>query len=152
MADKLTFAGASIEISTTAAPTDLDELGFEGLSYTAIGGVGNLGDWSVTDNIISYNTLADDVVTKQKGVRDGGNPQLQCAYDSADAGQTAMIAAAKTSSSYAFKVTLSNGDVFYSRAVVGGGESLGGGGGLEDFILRPFSLGINQEPLRAATP
>ncbi|MCG8447864.1 MAG: hypothetical protein MI753_19360 [Hyphomicrobiales bacterium] len=149
MANKLTWAKANVEISTTAQNSDLNQAGFEGLSYTKINSTGSAGDWSATDNIINYNTLDDDVSQKQKGVKNAGDPQIECAYISDDAGQLAMVAAAAAVDAYAFKLTLSSGDIWYARGIVGGG-GLGGGGGREDFVVRQFTIGLVQAAFLAS--
>ena len=159
MADKLTYAGASLAISAAgttdpddktpqAVPADLDAVAYAALNWTDVGSCGSVGDWLTTDNIINYDTVDDNVTNKQKGVKDAGSPDVECAYIPDDAGQIAMLAASKLTSNFGFRLTLSNGDILYSRGVVGGG-GIGGGGGREDFVTRQFSLGLNQEPVEA---
>ena len=143
MTYKLTWGKATVEISTTAQNADLDQLGFAGLTYTTVTATGSAGDWSTTDNIINYDTLDEDVTQKQKGVKNAGDPQIECAYIANDPGQLAMVAAAAAVDAYAFRLTLANGDIWYARGIVGGG-GLGGGGGREDFVVRQFTIGLVQ--------
>jgi len=142
----LTYAGAKLYIGTTAANADLDLSGFQAKSYTRVNSTGSVGDWETTDNILTYNTTDDDVADKQKGVANAGDPAIECAYSSSDTGQLAMVTARDASDKYPFKLELSNGDILYSRGVVGG-AGIGGGGGREDFVVRKFSLGLVQIPV-----
>lgn len=146
MSDQLnTLSGATIEISGTTQNTDLDQSGFEGLSYTAIGNVGSIGTYGNDTNMVTYDTLDRKVTQKQKGITNAGDPQIEVARVDSDAGQTAMIAAGAVDSrdSYAFKITKQDGAVDYLRGLVAGPVNQNGRN--EDFDLQTFTLGLVQE-------
>lgn len=92
------------------ASSSVDTQGeFEALSFTQVGeitGIGELGDEA---NIINHVSLSDRRVRKLKGSFDAGNLEFEMAYDGADSGQAAMIAALAADDDYAFKVTFNDG-------------------------------------------
>lgn len=148
MADQLyTLSGATIAISGTTQNDDLDQSGFEGLSYTDVSNVGSIGSYGNDTNMVSYDTLDRKVTQKQKGITNAGDPEIEVARVDSDAGQTAMVAAGAVDSrdSYAFKVTKQDGSVDYLRGLVSGPVDQGGRN--EDFDLQIFTLGLVQEPL-----
>lgn len=151
MSDQLhTLSGATIAISGTVQNSDLDQSGFEALSYTQIGNVGSIGAYGNDTNIVTYNTLDRQVQQKQKGITNAGDPAIEVARDDDDAGQVAMAAAGAISSrdSYAFKVTKQDGAVQYLRGLVSGPVDQNGGN--EDFDLHQYTLGLVQEIVRVA--
>tara|TARA_R110002167_G_scaffold42512_13_gene129168 strand:+ start:7647 stop:8120 length:474 start_codon:yes stop_codon:yes gene_type:complete len=155
MAVSQTYKDATIAIATgVGAPTvpdyqasDLDAAGFAALTWTTISKCGNVGNWQTTQNIISYDTVDVDTSQKQGGVKNAGDPNPEFAYDKSDNGQNAMVAAAQSPNYAAFRVTLATGDLIYSRGKVAGGEGFGGGGGVEDFVVRQFQIGLVQTPV-----
>lgn len=146
MADQLyTLSGATIAISGTVQNSDLDQSGFEALSYTDISNVGSIGTYGNDTNMVTYDTLDRKVVQKQKGLTNAGDPQIELARIDSDAGQTALIAAGAVDSrdAYAFKVTKQDGAVDYLRGLVSGPVTQNGRN--EDFDLQIFTLGLVQE-------
>lgn len=150
MAQKITFKDAEFYFCTTPQNADLTQAEYEALTFIKVGGVGNVGNWSQADNMITYNLVSDDVSAKQKGYRDGGTPEIECAYDPDDAGQTALLAASETSDNYAAYLLLSSGEIWYARGVVG--SPMRGDGGGEDFVLQRFPFGINTRLTIVAAP
>lgn len=139
-------------ISTTAQPSDLTQVEFEGLTWTEIGCVVTMPDFGISDNIVSQDCINDDVTQKQKGFRSASDTEIMVAYDPDDAGQDALRAAAGGKFNWAFKLEsadapdeLTTNSIRYSRGVVGGPNFTGGGG--EDFDNETYSLGLNQEPI-----
>ena len=136
------LAGVTIGICATAQPTALDASGYGALTYVAISNVGSIGEIGTTTNILTYDTLDTTVTQKAKGISNAGDPAIEVARDKTDAGQDALRTAAATSSIYAFKVTMANGDIFYNRGVVSGPTRPMGRN--EDFDLEVFTLGLTQ--------
>ncbi len=148
MAVKYTYNGTDVFICATTQAADLDQTGFEALTWIQINGVGNAGEWSTEDNILSYNTVDEDVSQKQKGIRNAGDPVIEVARDAADTGQDTLRIAANSALYYALKRTLPDGTNQYTRAIIGGPSRPGGAN--EDFILEQFNVGMVQLVLEDA--
>lgn len=136
-------------ICTTPQPADLDQAGFEALTWVAVGQVGKIGETGIKTNVVSYDTLDTDVSTKAKGVSNAGDPTVECARSYNDAGQVAMRAAALTNFNYATKIERNDAPdasttntVIYNRGLVMGPTRPNGG--VEDFDLEIFTLGLQQ--------
>lgn len=148
-----TNAASLLYVSSVPVNTNLDQAGFEAISWIPIGGVGSLGETGKKTNILNYDTWTDKVIQKGKGLTDAGSPELEVARLPNDPGQIILLAAAAVgnNNNYAFKelrsdgTTANNGTVRYNRGVVGGPTWPGGRN--EDFDLQIFTLGFNQEPL-----
>lgn len=145
-------AGDTVSISTETAGSDLDAAGFEGLTYTEIGSVGSIGEYGISTNILTYDTLNTLVSKKAKGITNAGDPQIEVARADSDPGQQAMRAAGAPGyfQAHAFKVTKQDGSVDYLRGLVTGPTSPGGRN--EDFDLHMFTLALNQAPLHVDAP
>ena len=148
-----TYRGRKISISTETANDDQEETDFEGMTWTEVKGVGNVGSFGVDTNVVTYATLGEAVQSKSKGITNAGDPTVECARSDSDAGQEAMRAAggAQVYDSYAFKVVNQDGSTDYLRGLVMGPVNQGGGN--EDFDLDVYTLGLVQEPVhvKAAT-
>lgn len=158
-----TNKGRKIFIATTAAdgPTPesqvvgLNQAGFEGLDWTQIKHVGNIGEMGSSDNIVNYDELETDVIQKSKGLTDAGSPTIEMARTPTDNGQKALYAAAQTKLNYAFKITdddIPSGgttaSTYYNLGMVGGPTRPGGRA--EDFILEVYTLALNQREIVVA--
>lgn len=137
-------SGKTFAISTTPQPADLNVAAFAALTYTTVGGVGSIGETGFSTNIISYDTLANDVVSKAKGMTDAGSPPIEVARIAGDPGQIAMrLAGAVTNhDNYAFKIVFQDGTIQYLRGLVTGPTRPGGRN--EDFELEVYTLALNQ--------
>lgn len=104
--------GAKIFIGAAKAfnGTDFVESDFTTGSpvWTEIGGVTNLGQAGDTSELITSNVISEQRTRKMKGTRNAGSQQVIANLDYADAGQIALIAAEKTSLTYAFKVQMND--------------------------------------------
>ena len=145
-------AGVTVAVSTTIANTDLDQAGFEALTFTNVGNIGSIGEYGINTNMISYDTMDTLVTRKAKGITNAGDPQLECARADDDGGQILLIAAGAPDAfdAYAFEVTKQDGSIDYLRGIVSGPNSPSGRN--EDFDLSIFTLGLNQAPLHVAAP
>lgn len=146
MSGAFTNAGGEFYVCVTAQPNDLDQAGFEALSWVKVGNVGKLPQSGTTSNIVKYPTLDTDVVLKNKGTSDGGDGDLEVARSDTDAGQVALRAMAATKFYYATKRIATDApssdytnSIFYNRGLVSGPGHPGGGN--EDFILETFQFG-----------
>jgi hypothetical protein len=143
-------SGKTFAISTTVQNADLDDhavTGFPGLNYTLVNGVGSVGETGLATNIISYDTLDEDVTQKAKGLTNAGDPEIECRRIAADPGQIAMRAAGAVTNkdNYAFRIVDQDGTIHYNRGLVTGPRRPGGRN--EDFELEVYSLGLNQVEL-----
>ncbi len=147
MSQIYSHAGDKFYISTTAQNADLDESGFDGLSFTQVGKVGSIGEFGITTNMLTYDTLDTVVAQKAKGITNAGDPPIECARDDDDAGQTAMRTAGAPTvyDSYAYKVLRQDGSIDYLRGLCTGPVSPNGRN--EDFDLHMFTLGLVQAPV-----
>ena len=150
MAD--TLRDRIISICSVVQPEDLDQAGYEALTFVPIAHIGALGDFGLTDNIVSYDELTTSVTQKQKGIADAGSPQLELSARAADPGQVILRAAALTRYNYAFKVENSDAPtpsdsntIYYFRGVISG--PLYTGSRNQDFSLERYAVGINQRPI-----
>lgn len=139
----------AVDVSGDAEPhnSDLLLVGYDALTWLQIGSVGSFGETGSNTNILSYDTLDDDVVQKGKGMTNAGDPEIELARSGTDLGQLELRAAALTKDSYAFKYELDdsggvNGTTYYNRGLVTGPRHPNGRN--EDFVLEVFQLGLNQ--------
>jgi hypothetical protein len=155
MANKLTHKGTTIWVCSAVQNSDLTQSGYEALTWVQVGKVGNPGDWGGGSNIPTYPTLDEPVTQKQKGVGNAGDPQIEVAYQPADAGQIILrtFGDPLNANNMAIKKVLNDrpsagtaGTTYYSRGVVSGPISPGGGS--DDFVLERYTIGLNQLPIR----
>lgn len=141
-----TYSGRKIFVSTTAENTALTPAEFELLSYTEIKFVGNIGQFGIDTNVLSYPLLGEVVMQKQKGMTDAGDVAVECARKDSDAGQLAMRVAGAPDyyDAHAFRVINQDGSIDYLRGLVMGPVSPGGGN--EDFDLHTYTVALIQAP------
>ncbi|WP_425902531.1 hypothetical protein [Agrobacterium radiobacter] len=153
---KTTLAGTKVSISTAPVTLPLNATEFGALTFTPIGSVGNLGDYGSPANLINYNTLDTEVMSKAKGVEDAGELSIEVARIFDDPGQIAMRAAAATKFYYAIKIEYADAPsedwsntIMYAVGPVTGPQLLGGG--TDDFIRESYSVGFtDQRPIFVA--
>lgn len=154
MAVKATKKGSKVYVCATAQNDDLNQAGYEGLTWVQVGKVGSVGDFGATSNIVNYDTLDEDVTTKQKGVANAGDPEIEVASVYDDAGQVILRSFGDPTEldNMAIKIERNDGPsgmtntIIYSRGVVSGPTYPGGGS--DDFELERFTVGLNQLPIR----
>ena len=142
----ITNMGGTFSVSTTNENTTLDATGFEALTYTAVGNIGNMGDTGISQNAVSYSTWDQPVLQKGKGEANAGDPTIEF-LDAPSAGMTLMLAAAAfdDTDNRAFKIEWADGTIEYNRGLVMGPTRPKGGN--EDFKRLVFSLGMQQPPV-----
>lgn len=143
MSDSITNNGEELYICETAQNEDLDQSGYEALTWVKIAKVGTIGEYGKDTSVQTYNLLNGGVL-KGKGVTDYGSPEIECARSLSDAGQAALRTAASETdqNAYAFKRVNPTGEIDYLRAMVTG--PVRNSGGSEDFVLHTFTLGLQQ--------
>jgi hypothetical protein len=156
----ITNKGRKVYIAVTAPggstpapqPTALNQGQYEALNWTEVKNVGEVGEAGTSTNVVNYDELSTDVVQKNKGMSDAGDPTIECARNPTDNGQIALRAAALTNFNYAFKfedadapdANYSN-SIYYNRGIVTGPTRPNGRN--EDFILEVFTLGLIQREI-----
>lgn len=147
-----TLAGRKVYICSTPQPSALNQAQYEALTWIEVGDVGNVGQMGTDTNIVNYPTLAGDVQGKHKGIKNAGDPVIECARSATDVGQVALRAAGLTD--YIYAVKIENADkpsdsytntVHYNRGIVTGPVRPGGRN--EDFILEVFTIGLVQREI-----
>jgi len=124
---------------------DLTDEQYEALFWLQVRHVGAIGETGTRDNILLYDYLDGDVVTKVKGISDAGNVQVEVARRGQDKGQIAMRAAGITKYNYAFKIQDEDGTAYYERGLVIGPTKPNGR--QENFNLEIYKLALNQREI-----
>lgn len=153
MADTGIKKDSKFYICETPQPSNLDQSGFEALTWVEVGNIVTFPDFGVSDNIVTQDYANTDVSQKQKGFRNASDTETVVGFDPDDLGQDALRNAAGTRTNYAMKLESSDSPnaatttntIRYSRGVVGGPNFAGGGG--EDFDNETFQIGLNQAPV-----
>ena len=112
-----TSAGTTIAISDTL-PSANNQAGYEALTFVDIGEVTDLGEFGRVYNLVTHNPLGDRRTIKRKGSYNDGSITLSMARVPTDPGQAILVDAVDDDASYAVKVTLQNGTVFYTTVQV----------------------------------
>lgn len=147
-----TNSGSTLWICATPQADDLNQAGYEALTWVQVKGVGNHGEVGTTTNILQYDTWDSDFAQKGKGMSNAGDPEVELTNIPTDPGQVILTAAALTKYFYAFKIIRndavsesSSPSVKYNRGlVVGPRDPLGRN---EDFDLKLFTLGLVQRQI-----
>lgn len=146
-----TLAGTKFYVCSTAQESDLNQAGYEALTWVQVGNVGKIGETGTKTNIVGYDDLASTMKQKSKGLADAGDPTIECARNPTDAGQIIMrtIGAPTDKKAYAFKIEKNDAPsasytntIHYVRGICTGPSRPNGA--LEDFDLEVFTLGLTQ--------
>jgi hypothetical protein len=143
-------AASRLFVSSTAQNSELDQSGYEALTWVEIKAIGSLGEVGTSTNVLTYDTWDTTVTQKAKGISDAGSPELEVARLSSDAGQDILrtAGAVGNNNNYAFKelradgTTADNGTVIYNRGLVSGPKRPRGRN--EDFDVEVFTLMFQQ--------
>jgi hypothetical protein len=107
-----TTAGTLIKISA-AKPATYNSTGFAALTFTTIGEITNLGEFSKVFQTVPHNPIATRQTINEKGSFDFTPLNLEMALDEDDAGQVLINAALGSDLAYSFEVTSKTGDKYY---------------------------------------
>lgn len=148
-----TNAASKWYVCATPQNSNLTEADYNGLAWTLISKVGNVGETGKSTNVLTYNTWDTEVADKAKGITDAGSPTMEVARDPDDAGQEILrqAGAVGNNNRYAFKEVRADGPlggtgtIFYNRGIVGGPTRPNGQN--EDFDVEVFSIGFVQEEI-----
>lgn len=146
----LTHQGGTLSICATPQTPPLDQAAFGLLTWVEIPGVVTAPSFRVSQNILTQNTLSDDIAQKQGGFRSGEDSEIVVAFTGkSNAGIAALEAAAQSQNIYAIKYELNNsggtnGTIFYALVIVASGGGVVGGGG-EDFANRTYNIAMTHQ-------
>lgn len=112
-----TAAGATIEISA-GLPATYNAAGFAALTFSGIGEVTDIPEYSRVYNLVTHNPLADRRTVKRKGSFNDGSLTVLMALDRDDAGQVILQTALNSDNSFSFKITMQDGSIDYFTAQV----------------------------------
>jgi hypothetical protein len=145
-----THANVQFLVSTTPQNADLNQAGFEGLTYTPVGFVGSLPERGINTNMLSYDMVNTLVSDKAKGITDAGSGTLECARNITDPGQILMTTIGQPDyfDKHAFKMIKQDGTIEYGRGLVAGPNYPGGRN--EDFDVANYSIAYVQAPIEVA--
>lgn len=151
-------SGTKIFIAAAASAEPADAAAYAALTWTEIGNVASYAPFGDQVSIINAPVVGDSRVRKAAGSRDSGNMTLRIYPDDTDSGQTALVAASATNSTYPFridypaasKITVPGGTVakrYFLAIVAGGRESPGGN---EEIITSEYTVALTTKIVRVA--
>ena len=111
----MTSAGTTLGISAVL-PATYDAAGFGALTFALAGEITDMGEFGKEFALVTHNPLGDRKTVKRKGSYNNGALTMQMARVPSDAGQTLLIAALESDTSYSFAVTLQDGTIEYFTA------------------------------------
>lgn len=117
MSNAFTSAGTTISV-VDSNPATYDQDGFEGLSYSLIGEVTDLGEFGREYSAVTHNPLGDRRTVKRKGSYNDGTVAMTVARVPGDAGQTLLTTGLDSDDSYSFEVVLQDGTTLYFEAQI----------------------------------
>jgi len=112
-----TSAGTTISL-TDSEPTTYDSAGFDGLTFTEVGEVSDLGEFGREYNLVTHNPLGSRQTVKRKGSFNDGTISMSVARTPTDTGQGTLQTAVDDDANYSFKVELQDGRTLYFVAQV----------------------------------
>lgn len=145
-----TAAGAELAIAAAGTPQTFDEAGYSGMVYTDVGEITNIGEFGKEFNLVTHQPLATRGVKKGKGSFNNGTLTPVAALDGDDAGQLALMAAAESDDSYAFRVTLQDGSVYYMMGKVMSVRT--SVGGVDDVVTVSPTIEVDSDPVIRVAP
>jgi len=117
MSNAFTSAGTTISV-VDSNPATYDQAGFEGLTYSLIGEVTDLGEFGREYSAVTHNPLGDRRTVKRKGSYNDGTVAMTVARVPGDAGQTLLTTGLDSDDNYSFEVVLQDGTTRYFEAQI----------------------------------
>lgn len=149
----VSFRDFKFGVCTTEQPSDLNAVGFGGLTYVDVCCLAEVPEFSSQLNVITENCIDGSRLTAL-GADEPADGELTVFYVDNCLGQEELrdMALAKDGKIYAVQKLYSDGvsgvttpTVEYARVMFTGFTS--GSGGIEDFVQHTFSFTIQQGPL-----
>lgn len=146
-----TNQGRRVYVCATAQNSDLNQAGYEALTWVEVGSVGNLGETGNVQEFLNYDVWGTGTRQKAKGINDAGSPVLEVAQDYGDAGQDILRTFGDPNNNDNMAVQIEDNDIesggstnskYYYRGRVVGPRH--GQGAAEDFVVDRYTFGFNQ--------
>lgn len=143
--------GRKFYVSTTAEAADLNQAGFEALTWTEVKRIVTVGETGSNTNVVPQDYWGTTVTQKQTGITNAGDPTVEVGVDLADTGQNTMRTYSNDGNYYAFKIedALLSGETTpvtrYNRGLVLG--PVDSNGDVEGWNNQTFTLGLVQEQI-----
>jgi hypothetical protein len=139
----MNYSGSGTCLSVSAAaPATHDATGFAALTWTQVGELESIGEFTINHATVNFTNLCTGKTSVAKGAEEAVTVAVGVALDRDDAGQTLMTTARKSLTAvYSFKIQEANGDIVYFRAHVMS-ERITGGSGVNDTKMGGYSLGV----------
>lgn len=139
----MNYSGSGTCLSVSAAaPATHDAAGFAALTWTQVGELESIGEFTINHATVNFTNLCTGKTSVAKGAEEAVTVAIGVALDRDDAGQTLMTTARKSLTAvYSFKIMEANGDIVYFRAHVMS-ERITGGSGVNDTKMGGYSLGV----------
>lgn len=155
MADDLNMNGTLYVCATVQHNTDLNQAGYEALTWVEIGKLVTLPQVGFEANVVTQNYVNTDFSSDAKGFINGTASEVMVGRDPDDAGQVILRTAANSRFRYAFKRVYADAvagftaTTTYFRALVSSQLDAGGGG--EEFDNETFGIKVTaQKPIIVA--
>lgn len=137
-----------------SAGLGVNQTEYEGLTWSASGEVTNIGELGVMNEVIKYNTLCDGVTHKRMGATDYGTMTVEMLFDSDNAAQVIIQAAADNKTPLSARLTFplavgnTTSDIVYFEAYVQQARTATGAS--SDTVRYNVTLEIDGEPVSVA--
>jgi hypothetical protein len=139
--------GYRVYICETAQEADLDQAGFEALTWVEATNVGTLPDRGQSQDELTYPTLNNGII-KGKGPKNYGSGDFEVSRKGTNLGRDAMVTAANTELNYAIKLVAPDAVSGYTATTEYLRGLLSGptypGGGADQASIARFSFYNNQ--------
>ena len=111
------FIGSEISVSS-GTPANLNEAGFEALTFTELGNVQRFGEVGDTHSPIPYSILKEGRMKRVPGMKDAGVIPVSIIYASSDTGQGMIKTYNGTDTVLTFKLHDADGEDYYIQGTV----------------------------------
>lgn len=143
MSEAQVAAGVAFYIGD-AAPATYDKEGYEAVTWTKVGEIGNItGDIGKVFNLATYQLLEDRGIVKRKGGYNNGSVNVEYAYHRSDTGQVDVVTAVDSDDPLPFRIVMTDEDVtyvYFMGQVMGQPVNIGG---TEDFLTSSVPIEID---------
>jgi len=138
-----TSTGIVISISASKPATE-DKAGYDALTFTAIGEVVSIGEYSATQEEVNHTPLSTGIVEKYKGATNNGSLAIEMGNDVTDAGQVLLASGSDGANKFvqhSIKVVYSDGTADAFQGLIFGYNKAPGA--INSIVSSTTNVGIN---------